>query len=64
MNRGVLLLVVGVLVLLVSLLADTFGFGTGGGMGWKQITGAIVGLVIALFGVVTLSKGGSSSSSV
>lgn len=57
MNRktlGVGLLVVGILLALVSLAADTLGVGGAPGVGWKQITGVIVGIVLAAAGASRL----------
>jgi hypothetical protein len=51
------LLVVGVLLFLVSLTADTTGIGEGTGVGWKQITGAVIGVVMAASGIVRLRRG-------
>jgi hypothetical protein len=48
---GVVLIVLGVVLLLVSITADTLGIGTGNGFGWKQAVGAIVGNLIALAGI-------------
>jgi len=56
MNKPVILLVVGVLVFFVSLTADAFGIGEGTAIGWKQITGFMVGLVIAAIGAVQMRK--------
>ena len=56
MNKPAIFLVVGIAIFLVSLLADTFGIGEGTGIGWKQITGSIVGLAIAVIGVVQMVK--------
>ena len=58
MNKAVALLVVGVLVFLVSLTADSLGIGEGTGIGWKQITGAAIGVVIAAVGMYSLRKSG------
>ena len=51
---GVGLLVVGVLLVLVSAAADTIGIGEAPGFGWKQITGVIVGVVLAAVGMTRL----------
>jgi hypothetical protein len=56
MNKAVVVLVVGVLVFLVSLTADVTGIGEGGAIGWKQILGAVVGVVVAAIGMVQLRK--------
>ncbi len=56
------LVVLGLVVLLVFLGADALGIGEGTAIGWKQISGAVVGLVIAASGVVglrRLSEGGA-----
>ena len=45
------MLVLGVLLTLGSLFADQLNLTGGGvGLGWKQLIGAIVGLVLALLG--------------
>jgi len=56
MKRAVIFLVAGVLLFLVSLTADAIGVGEGTGIGWKQILGAVVGVVIAAVGMVQLRK--------
>ena len=58
MNKAVVILIIGILLALVSLLADTLGIGSGG-MGWKQITGAVVGGIVAIIGGVLLSRSGT-----
>jgi len=50
------LLVAGVLLFLFSLTADATGIGEGTGMGWKQITGAVIGVVIAAIGMIRLRR--------
>jgi uncharacterized RDD family membrane protein YckC len=50
-----LVLVIGVLLTLGSLFADQLHLTGGGvGLGWKQLIGAIVGLVLALLGAAWL----------
>ena len=61
MNKSAIFLVVGVLVFLVSLLADSVGIGEGTGIGWKQITGSVVGLAIAVIGIVQMVKAKGST---
>jgi hypothetical protein len=56
MEKPAVLLVVGILIFLVSLLADAFGIGEGTGIGWKQITGSLVGLAVAAIGIVQMKK--------
>ncbi|MCG6948200.1 MAG: hypothetical protein LJE93_04705 [Acidobacteria bacterium] len=58
MNKPVVLLVVGVMLSLISLTADVIGIGEGTGIGWRQITGFTVGLVIAVIGLVQMRKKG------
>ena len=62
MNKPLLILVLGVLLALVSLLADTLGFGSAG-TGWKQIAGTVVGVVVAIIGGVMLSRGSAGGQS-
>lgn len=46
-----LMLIVGVLLTVGSIFADQLNLTGGGvGLGWKQLIGAIVGLVLALLG--------------
>ena len=56
MNKPIILIVAGVALFFVSLTADAFGIGEGTGIGWKQITGFIVGLIIAGVGAVQMRK--------
>jgi hypothetical protein len=51
-NLGIAILVIGILVILISLVADVIGIGQAGGIGWKQILGAGVGVLIILAGIV------------
>jgi hypothetical protein len=54
--QGVVLLVVGVLLFLMSLAADPLGVGAAPGLGWKQIVGAVVGVVLAGAGMTLQRK--------
>ncbi len=56
MNKPVVLLAIGVLLFFVSLTADAFGFGEGTAIGWKQIMGVVVGLIIAGVGAAQMRK--------
>jgi len=58
MKKPVIFLVVGVLLFVVSLAADAVGIGEGTGIGWKQITGAVIGAVIAAIGMYRLRGSG------
>lgn len=44
------LLLVGVIVVLLSALADVLGIGRAPGFGWKQSLGVVVGLVLIAVG--------------
>ena len=55
---AVSLLVAGVLLFLFSLTADATGIGEGTALGWKQITGAAIGIVIAAIGMIRLRRPG------
>ena len=54
---GIVLLIVGVVIALVCALADSIGLGGYPGFGWKQIVGVIVGVVIAVWGLVQMRGG-------
>jgi len=51
---GAILLVAGVLLLLISATADSLGIGGSAGMGWKQVAGIVVGVAVAVIGMVRL----------
>jgi hypothetical protein len=51
---GVVLLVAGVLLFLVSAAADPLGIGGYPGIGMKQLAGIVVGVVLAALGMVRL----------
>jgi hypothetical protein len=54
---GAGLIVIGVVGLVISLLADVIGVGFyPSAIGWVQITGAVIGLLIALVGVRLILK--------
>jgi hypothetical protein len=53
---GIALLVVGVVLLIGSLAADAIGIGGVAGFGYKQIVGAVVGVIAAVVGYVLYSK--------
>ena len=52
---AVVLLVAGVLIFLMSAVADPLGIGGAPGIGWKQIVGMVVGVVVAAAGMRNLS---------
>ena len=54
---GILVAILGVVVLAVSLLADTLNLGTGGGaFGPKQIIGTAAGALLAIVGIVFATR--------
>jgi hypothetical protein len=48
---GILLIVVGVIITLVSLFADYIGLGTDSGIHWAQSLGALIGVAASIGGV-------------
>jgi hypothetical protein len=48
---GVVFIILGVIVLVVSLAADAVGIGNATGIGWKQILAAVIGALVALDGI-------------
>jgi hypothetical protein len=52
-----ILLVLGVLIVFISLGADRLGIGGAPGVGWKQISGAVLGVILAATGMVLSKKG-------
>jgi hypothetical protein len=52
---GIILLIVGAILLIVSLAADSIGIGVPG-FGLKQITGTVVGVIVAVIGFVLYSR--------
>jgi hypothetical protein len=55
-NLGIVLLVVGIVLLLLSLTADMIGVGAVPGFGTKQIVGAAAGVVVAIVGFILYSR--------
>lgn len=53
---GIVLLVVGAALLIGSLAADAIWPGAVAGFGYKQIVGAVVGVIVAVVGYVLYSK--------
>ena len=52
MQTAWILVGVGVLLFLLSLLANTLGIAPNPGFGWKKTLGVVVGLVLIVVGVV------------
>ena len=53
---GIVLLVVGAVLLIGSLAADAIWTGGVAGFGYKQITGAVIGVIAAVVGYVLYSR--------
>ena len=51
-----LIIVLGAVVLIISLAADSLGIGGPPGIGWKQLTGAAVGFIVMICGVWLASR--------
>ncbi len=52
---GIIAVVIGVVVLLVSLGANLLGIGAPG-FGFKQVIGAVAGAVVAIVGVILVTQ--------
>ncbi len=50
------LISIGLVLLIVAVFADRFGFGEGVGLGWKQLIAAITGLALVLGGLSWLMQ--------
>jgi len=61
--QSIVLMVVGAIVFAVCLLGDMIGLGGNGAViGWKQYSGAVVGLMLFMFGLhIALHHTGTSS---
>ncbi|MBW8003239.1 MAG: hypothetical protein FVQ80_14670 [Planctomycetes bacterium] len=53
---GIILLVGGIIILILSLSADLIGIGRGPDFGFQQIAGTIVGSIIAVIGFFLILK--------
>ena len=51
-----LVIALGAVVLIISLAADSLGIGGAPGIGWKQLAGAAVGLIVMVCGVWLASR--------
>jgi multisubunit Na+/H+ antiporter MnhG subunit len=52
---GTILLILGIVILFLSLLADFLGLGESG-FGYKQTTGTILGAIICVVGIILMFK--------
>jgi hypothetical protein len=55
-TAGIVLLVVGIIILALSLLADPIGIGGSSGFGYYQIVGAVVGIIVAVVGFFLMRR--------
>ena len=55
-TAGIILLVVGAVILLLSLISEVLGIGSSPGYGRQQIVGIIVGVIMGAVGVVLTVK--------
>ncbi len=51
------LMIVGILIVLISGLADPLGLGRSPGFGWRQTLGVVVGTLVLLAGVYLRRRG-------
>lgn len=51
-----ILIVLGGILLIVSLAADSLGIGGAPGIGWKQLSGAGLGVILAIVGIWLLRR--------
>lgn len=49
---GIVILIAGIILLLLSMGADMLGVGAVPGFGYKQITGIVVGVILAVIGYI------------
>jgi len=55
-KAGMVLLIIGLILLLLSVLADFIALGRSPGFGPRQITGIIVGAIVLLIGILLIPK--------
>ena len=58
---GTILLIVGIVLVLGSLLADTLGLGDSSGLGTAQIAGLVAGVILAVVGLFLAKKASAKS---
>ena len=56
MDVGIVLLVLGIVLLILSLSADLLGVGTYSGLGYVQIIGIVLGIFAGICGFLMLKK--------
>ena len=55
-TAGLVLLVLGIVVLVLSLVADSIGMGGWPGLGSQQIAGAVGGALVAVVGLLMMAR--------
>ncbi len=55
-TRGLVLIATGALLALVAVAADALGLGGHPSFGWKQILGTLVGVGVAVMGLLDLRR--------
>ncbi len=55
-TTGTIWLAVGIIILILSLVADSIGLGEGQGFGNKQIAGTIAGAIVFVVGLILIRK--------
>ena len=55
-SLGYILSGLGIILVIVSAFADVFGLGGVPGFGWKQIVGAVAGVIVAAVGVWLVAR--------
>ena len=55
-TMAMILIVLGGILLIVSLAADSLGIGGAPGIGWKQLSGAGLGVILAIVGIWLLRR--------
>jgi len=53
---GIILLIIGLVLAALSLAADLIGLGEGGGFGYKQIAGLVVGVAGIIAGIIFIIR--------
>ena len=57
---GFVVAAIGVIVVVVSVLADPLGIGSSDTFGWRQIAGVVIGATIAVGGIVMAMRAADS----
>lgn len=53
---GLVLLIVGIVVLIISVAADAIGLGGSTGFGYNQMAGTAVGAIVAIVGAILMRR--------